>query len=159
MLTETMKKAIRSISEAIEGVEILLDTEKDPEKKGKWKLFKKRLEVERCFFRNVIHTAQFQELVDRTDFENPPVRMLRWPTRNDSRIEEFQNITRSEIDNSYELADLLKDDLEEVLLCTSPEKEDIFVYSTDFVKQMIHKAEIMLDHMNDGSRVYETHNI
>ena len=94
-----------------------------------------------------------------TDFENPPVRMLRWPTRNDSRIEEFQNITRSEIDNSYELADLLKDDLEEVLLCTRPEKEDIFVYSTDFVKQMIHKAEIMLDHMNDGSRVYETHNI
>lgn len=159
MLTETMKKAIRSISEAIEGVEILFDTETDPEKKGKWKLFKKRLEVERCFFRNVIHAAQFQELVDRTDFENPPVRMLRWPTRNDSRIEEFQNITRSEIDNSYELADLLKDDLEEVLLCTSPEKEDIFVYSTDFVKQMIHKAEIMLDHMNDGSRVYETHNI
>lgn len=159
MLTETMKKGVRSISEAIEGVEILLDTETDPEKKGKWKLFKKRLEVERCFFRNVIHTAQFQELVDRTDFENPPVRMLRWPTRNDSRIEEFQNITRSEIDNSYELADLLKDDLEEVLLCTSPEKEDIFVYSTDFVKQMIHKAEIMLDHMNDGSRVYETHNI
>ncbi len=105
------------------------------------------------------HAAQFQELVDRTDFEKPPVRLLRWPTRNDSRIEEYQNIMRSEIDNSYELAQLLESDLEEVLLCTSPEKEDIFVYSTDFAAQMKHKAEIMLDHMNDGSRVYETHNI
>lgn len=159
MLTETMKKAIRSISTAITEVNALADSSEDPEKQCKFRLFKKRLEVERCFFRNVIHAAQFQELVDRTDFENPPVRMLRWPTRNDSRIEEYQNIMRSEIDNSYELAGLLHEDLEEVLLCTSPEKEDIFVFSTNFTHQMIHKAEIMLDHMNDGSRVYETHNI
>lgn len=159
MLTETMKKAIRSMTAAISEISVLAYTVTDSTKKQKFLLLKKRLEVERCFFRNIIHAAQFQELVDRTDFENPPARMLRWPTRNDSRIEEYQNIMRSEIDNSYELAGLLQEDLTEVLLCTSPEKEDIFVFSTNFAEQMKHKAEIMLDHMNDGSRVYETHNI
>lgn len=159
MLTETMKKAIASISEAVDEVGALMEGAEDRDQKEKFRLMKKRLEVERCFFRNVIHTAQFQELVDRTDLENSPVRALRWPTRDDARIEEFQNITRSEIDNSYELAGLLETDLEEILLCTTPEKEDIFVYSTNFSAQMKRKAEIMLDHMNDGSRVYETHNI
>ena len=97
--------------------------------------------------------------MDRTDFENAPTCELRWPTRNDSRIEEFQNITRAEIDNMYELIDVLEGNLEELILCTKPEKEDIFLYSTEFINQLRRKAEIMLEHMNDGNRVYETHNI
>lgn len=159
MLTETMKKAIASIDKAISEATVLREKVEKEEQAESFRLMKKRLEVERCFFHNLINAAQFQELVDRTDFSNPPLRALRWPTRNDARIETFQNITRREIDNSYELANLLEEDLEEVLLCTSPDQEDIFVYSTDFVLQMRRKAEIMLDHMNDGNRVYETHNI
>ena len=159
MLGETMKKAIASLELAIAGIESIQEILKDEEKCSKLTLMKKRLLAERCFYRNIIHAARFQELVDRTDFENQPTCELRWPTRNDSRIEEFQNITRAEIDNTYELIDILEGNLEEIILCTTPEKEDIFLYSTEFINQLKRKAEIMLEHMNDGIRVYETHNI
>ena len=159
MLGETMKKAIASLELAIAGIESIQETLKDEEKCSKLTMMKKRLLAERCFYRNIIHAARFQELVDRTDFESQPTCELRWPTRNDSRIEEFQNITRAEIDNTYELIDILEGNLEEIILCTTPEKEDIFLYSTDFINQLKRKAEIMLEHMNDGIRVYETHNI
>ena len=159
LVTETMKKAVMSLEQAIGEVSGLAEEEADEEKRGKYHMLKIRLEAERCFFKNIIHAVQFQELVDRTDYENPPVLKLRWPVRNDCRIEEFQNITRAEIDNTYELIHILEGCLEEVILCTEPDKEDIFVYSTEFVDQLKRKAGIMLDHMNDGSRVYETHNI
>ena len=138
---------------------VFVDPAKDKEKCNKFALMKKRLLAERCFYRNIVHAARFQELVDRTDFENQPTCELRWPTRNDTRIEEFQNITRAEIDNTYELINILEGNLEEIILCTTPDKEDIFLYSTDFINQLKRKTEIMLEHMNDGIRVYETHNI
>ncbi len=118
-----------------------------------------RLEALDCFYENIINAVDFQELVDRTDFDCLPIRELRWPTRNDSRCEAFQAITRAEIDNMYRLISLLKERLTEIILCDQPEREDIFVFSTDFLQQLQKKAEIMLDHFNDGSRVYETNNI
>ena len=159
MLSETMRKAIGSLDEAITGVQEMLTATEDKDRSAKFILLKKRLIAEKCFFKNIIHAARFQELVDRTDFQDAPACELRWPTRNDFRIEEFQNITRAEIDNMYELIDVLEGNLEEIILCTEPEKEDIFLYSTEFINQLKRKAEIMLEHMNDGSRVYETHNI
>ena len=159
MVTETVKKAIRCLDRAVSKVEDLRKSAGEEEMRRKFTLLQKRLSAERCFYRNIIHAVRFQELVDRTDFENSPVLSLRWPTRNDSRIEEFQNITRAEIDNTYELIGIIEDCLEEVILCAEPEQEDIFVYSTQLVSQLRRKAEIMLDHMNDGCRVYETHNI
>lgn len=155
MLSETMQKAIRSVDQAVAGVQELLAATGD----ARFDMLRKRLIAEKCFFKNIIHAARFQELVDRTDFETPPRCELRWPTRNDGRIEEFQNITRAEIDNMYELISVLEGNLEEIILCTTPEKEDIFRYSTNFIDQLRRKAEIMLEHMNDGNRVYETHNI
>lgn len=118
-----------------------------------------RLQVLDCFYQNIVNAVDFQELVDRTDYEAEPPRSLRWPTRNDSRYEDFQRITRNEIDNAYRLAGLLEKDMESIILCDVPEKEDVFVFSTKLREQLIRKAEIMLDHMNDGMRVYESNNI
>lgn len=118
-----------------------------------------RLNALDCFYENIANAVAFQELVDRTDFEAEPPRYLRWPTRNDSRAEEYQSIVRAEIDNMYRLIALLRGRLGEILLCTVPEMEDIFTFSTDFLMQLQTKAEIMLDHFNDGMRVYESNNI
>ena len=155
MLGETLQKAIRCLQQAIGEAAYLLEQTGDK----RFDMLRRRMIAEKCFFKNIIHAAKFQELVDRTDFETEPRNELRWPTRNDGRIEEFQNITRAEIDNMYELISVLGDDLEEIILCTTPEEEDIFRYSTNFIDQLRRKAEIMLEHMNDGKRVYETHNI
>lgn len=118
-----------------------------------------RLQVLDCFYQNIINAVDFQELADRTDRETEPQRSLRWPTRNDSRYEDFQRITRNEIDNAYRLAGLLEKDIEDLILCDVPQKEDIFVFSTQLGEQLKRKAGIMLDHMNDGMRVYESNNI
>ena len=159
LINETMQKAIGSMKKAVsllESIQADGKTQPDPDKLN---LLILRIRAEICFFENVRNAVRFQELKDRTDRETPPVLSLRWPTRNDSRIEEFQNITRDEIENTYELMEILDGHLEDILRCVSPEEEDIFVYSTEFIKQLKWKAETMLDHMDDGKRVYETHNI
>ena len=121
----------------------------------------RRLEVQDALLTCAQNAIRFQELRDRTDTsgETEPVRALRWPTKNDPRAAEFQQITRAEIDNSYRLAELLDGHMEEIMLCTSPENEDIFVLSTDLPSQLRRKAEIMLDHFNDSARFYETNNV
>lgn len=106
-----------------------------------------------------VNASKFQTLVDDIDYEATPALDCRWPTRNDPRIEEYQNITRSEIDNAYRLADLIEGHEKELLQIAAPGQEDIFVLSPDIVSQIRRKAEIMLDHQLDGNRVFERHNI
>ena len=121
----------------------------------------RRLLVQDALLNCAQNAIRFQELCDRTDtsLDAEPRRSLRWPTRNDMRSQEFQQITRAEIDNSYRLAELLEGHMKEIMLCTSPEEEDIFVLSTELPSQLRRKAEIMLDHFSDSARFYETNNI
>ena len=120
-----------------------------------------RLEVLDGFYACAQNAIRFQELKDRTDLtvDSKMLRSLRWPVSGDERAAQFQEITRAEIDNCYRLADLLEGRMEKVMLCAAPEKEDIFVLSTELPAQLRRKAEIMLDHFSDSSRYYETNNI
>ncbi|GEM_PF-1143098 len=121
----------------------------------------RRLKVLDCFYANAQNAIRFQELKDRTDLTVDPntLRSLRWPTSSDARAAEFQDICRAEIDNCYELTDLLGEDIHELLLCTDKNKEDIFLLSDQLPEQLRRKAEIMLDHMNDSRLYYTTNNI
>ncbi len=159
LITQTMNKAVKSMAEAISLLGKLESEEGSSIDKDKLELLIRRLKAESCFFRNIVNAVQFQELVDRTDFEQSPVLSLRWPTREDMRFEEFQNIVRAEVENAYALADVLEGYEDQLLLHTDAEHEDIFVFGPDFVKQLRRKAEIMLDHIGEGSRVYVSHNI
>lgn len=159
MLTQTMMQAENSLDQAVQllgqAVEAAAETAKEP-----LKMLIRRLKAQKCFFRNIVNAAQFQELADRTDFTAEPQLSLRWPTRNDRRVEEFQNISRSEIENVLELADLLEGYETELLtMVTEEEKEDIFYYGPHIVEQLRKKADTMWNHMLDANRVYETHNI
>ncbi len=161
MIKEMSRKANNKISAAINRLNHImnvLDWNHDACKK--LDLLKRRLMVYRCFISNIRNACEFQELVDRTDKEKTPELSLRWPTRSDSRAEEFQVITRNEIDNAYELSKLCKGHMDELFICAeSDELEDIFTFSKKLPDQLIRKAEIMLDHMTDSARVYETNNI
>ena len=121
----------------------------------------RRLEILDCLYVCCQNAIRFQELRDRTDTSEERIvrRELRWPTQNDRRAMEFQQITRAEIDNCYRLAELLEGRMEELMLCTTPEKEDIFVLSTELPSQLRRKAEIMLDHYGDAALFYETNNV
>ena len=161
MIKEITRKAIDKISSAINKLDYIINAlDNDQSTYKKIVLLKRRLLVYKCFIVNIKNACEFQELADRTDREKTPELSLRWPTRSDSRAEEFQEITRNEIDNAYELSSLCKGHMEELFVCAeSDELEDIFTFSKKLPEQLIKKAEIMLDHMTDSARVYETNNI
>lgn len=158
LLSETVKKASASFRAAIS---LLAEISQDAQQplQQKLALLIRRLEVYICLMTTCVNASKFQTLVDDIDYEATPALDCRWPTRNDPRIEEYQNITRSEIDNAYRLADLIEGHEKELLQIAAPGQEDIFVLSPDIVSQIRKKAEIMLDHQLDGNRVFERHNI
>ena len=159
MLTQTMTKAENSLDAAVRDLETAAALAAEDAKQD-LKMLIRRLKVQKCFFRNIVNAVQFQELKDRTDFTKEPELSLRWPTRNDSRAEEFQNISRSEIENVLELADLLEGHEREILHMTdAQEKEDIFCYGPHIVEQLRKKADTMWNHMLDANRVYESNNV
>jgi hypothetical protein len=159
LLSETARKATASFNRAIALLEELAAGEKKPDLKEKAALLVRRLKVYNCLMKTCANAALFQDLVDNIDFNAEPPLDCRWPTRNDPRIEQYQNITRSEIDNAYTLADLLEGWEDRIFHVTGEENEDVFVFGPNLVSQIRKKAEIMLNHQLDGNRVFERHNI
>lgn len=158
LLSQTVAKASGAFHKAVVCLNGLSAVR--PDLKDKADMLIRRLDVYDCLMKTCVNAALFQDLVDRIDFETRPVLDCRWPTRNDLRIEEFQNITRSEIDNAYRLADLLEGHAPEIFRMTDdPGLEDVFTLGPDLVSQIRRKAEIMLDHELDANRVFERHNI
>lgn len=158
LLSESVKKATASFRQAITALKAIR-ADAGEALAEKLDLLIRRLEVYICMMTTCVNAAKFQTLVDGIDYDAVPALDCRWPTRNDPRIEEYQNITRSEIDNAYRTADLLEGYEKELLQIAAPGLEDIFVFSDQIVSQIRKKAEIMLDHQLDGNRVFERHNI
>ena len=158
LLSETVRQASSSFRKAIT---ILGEIRREVggEISEQLSMVIRRLEVYICLMTTCVNASKFQTLADSIDFEAVPALNCQWPTRNDPRIEQYQNITRSEIDNAYRLADLIEGYEKELLQVTEPEAEDVFVLSQNIAKQIRRKAEIMLDHQLDGNRVFERHNI
>ncbi len=159
MLGEMVRKADRYIDEAISELTGIAEDEHLKSMNLEVNLLIRRVKVYRCFLHNMLNACRFQELKDRTDPEIEPIHSCRWPTRDDKRAEEYQEIMRAEIDNAYELAALLDGYMERIFPNCTENDEDIFTFSVHLPEQLRHKAEIMLDHMTDDCRVYETNNV
>lgn len=157
LLSQTALKATDSFNKAISLLEEL--AEKKPELKDKPAILIRRLKIYKCLMKTCVNAALFQNLVDNIDFNAEPPLDCKWPTCNDLRIEQYQNITRSEIDNAYQLADLLEGHEDEIFHVTDEDNEDVFIFGPHLVSQIRKKAEIMLNHELDGNRVFERHNI
>jgi hypothetical protein len=157
LLSQTAHKAMDSFNRAIALIEQLAG--KKPEFKDKAAMLIRRLKIYNCLMKTCVNAALFQDLVDSIAFNAEPPLECKWPTRNDLRIERYQNITRSEIDNAYTLADLLEGHEAEIFQVTDEANEDVFVFGPHLVSQIRRKAEIMLNHELDGNRVFERHNI
>lgn len=158
LLGETAKKAIASFNKAIAKLASIRQSA-GGDIAQKCEMLIRRLKVYQSLMRTCANASAFQALVDRTDFDAVPALDCRWPTRNDPRIEEYQNITRDEIDNAYELANLIEGYESKLFAVTDEAHEDIFTFGPNLTAQIRKKAEIMLDHQLEGNRVYERHNI
>ena len=114
-----------------------------------------RLRTLICFYRNARNTIQFQDILDRTDYEHPPKEENIYPMDGDQKLREIQNVTRDEIDNIRELIGLLKNSKVPLLeLAPSMAEEDIFLIGPNIVEQLEKKVQIMLKHQLDVYRLY-----
>ena len=115
-----------------------------------------RLRALRCVYRNARNAIQYQDILDRTDYGHPPKEENIYPMDGDQKLREIQIVTRDEIDNTNELADLLagaKIPLIEV--APTMAEEDIFLIGPNIVEQLRKKAQIMLGHQLDVYRLYK----
>jgi hypothetical protein len=160
LATHAVRRARQGIEKARGHLAAVSEQSPNGNIREKINLTGERLAVLDHFLRCITNAAEFQEILDRTDFERTPQTDCRWPTRNDRRIEHMQNIMRDEIDNVNELADLI-DGRVKLFLAAEEESrfEDIFTYGPDLANQLRLKARIMLEHLSDLNRLYETNNI
>ena len=125
----------------------------------KLNLAAERLELLSCFMKNVMNAIRFQHIIDTTDYDRETEISPEWPLEAEKNLLLFEEITRSEIDNTNHIVKLIEGREKTLLnLAPSHELEDIFLLSPKIVSQLRAKTEIMLDHMLDGKRLYITHN-
>lgn len=122
----------------------------------RFELLASRLRALNCVYTTVANAVRYQEILDRTDYEQRPTEENIWPVEGDQRLREIQNVTRSEVDNCTRLADILESTDRPVLdLAETPEEEWIFQYGPDIVEHLERKVALTLDHQRDLHRLYE----
>jgi hypothetical protein len=158
LATEAIRRGRQSLAGARAGIKAIKGESR--EFSDKLELIAERLLVLDSFLRCIANAARFQEIIDRTDYEAAPETKCRWPTRNDPRMEQMQGIMRDEIDNVNGLASLIGGRVKQFLSAEDDARlEDIFNFGPDLAEQMRFKARLMLAHINDLNRLYESNNI
>ncbi len=114
-----------------------------------------RLKVLICIYRNALYAVQYQDILDRTDYTQPPQEVNIYPQDGDQLLREIQIVTRHDVDNTQELIQLLSA-TKEVLILTAPtpEEEDIFLLGPNLIEQLQQKIDITLKHQWDVHRLY-----
>ncbi|HOA79393.1 MAG TPA: hypothetical protein PKO39_08115, partial [Bacilli bacterium] len=152
-----LDKAMKSFKEAQAEYDAII--KKRENLASSFSLAKDRVELLIAFCKNYQNAMQFQQVIDETDFTEKPVITSLWPQDADKRLTKVELVTRSEIDNTRKIINLIKGREREMLvLAPSPEEEDIFWLTPNIVETLEKKIAIMLDRQLDVKRVYVTAN-
>lgn len=77
----------------------------------------------------------------------------------DARISRLNELARAEIDNTYELLRLMDGEPGAFFpIVADDAHEDAFLLSAQLPRQLVQKAQIMLAHMRDVDKIYESKN-
>lgn len=119
----------------------------------------RRIRVLCCLSHTLCNAACYQEILDSTDPEEKPLFGTQWPAEGDVRITTLNEIARMEIDNTYKLIGLLGNEPNVFFpIAEKREYEDIFLMSDQLPCQLEKKVRIMMAHMRDADRIYESKN-
>jgi len=126
LASNLFNRAINLLQSGLEDIASLRDKVGDKDALDRLGL---RLKVLVCFYRNARNTIQYQDILDRTDYEHPPKEENIYPMDGDQKLRESQNVTRNEIDNINELIGLLESSLVPLVeLAPSMDEEDILSF-------------------------------
>jgi hypothetical protein len=152
LASNLFNQAIRYLESAVKDLAELREKVSD---KSAVDALKLRLRVLSCFYRNARNVIQYQDILDRTDYEHPPKEENIYPMDGNQKLREIQNVTRAEIDNTNELVGLLESaKVPLVEVAPSAAEEDIFLIGPNIVEQLRKKVEIMLRHQLDVYRLF-----
>lgn len=148
--------SINQLESAVNDVQKIAENLKDKNQVQKMELLRSRLKTLVCFYKNAKNAIQYQDILDRTDYEIQPEEQNYYPLDGDQLLREIQIITRNEIDNTHELIALLESS-KSPLVKTAPsmEDEDIFNLGPNIIEQLKKKVGIMLKHQLDVNRLYK----
>lgn len=113
---------------------------------------------------SVARTAQnciaYQEVLDRSDFSQPPVETPIWHVPSDQRLLILQEVARDEIDNTHTLSGLLKQYplARQLAVAPSEEEEDVFLLSPRVPEQLEKKHRVMVRELQTLYRLYTRFN-
>ncbi|MFV0400467.1 MAG: hypothetical protein ACK5LX_07590 [Oscillospiraceae bacterium] len=131
----------------------------DAETGAKFALTARRARVLACLVQTLRNAALYQEVLDSTLPEEEPEYSPVWPIEGDERLTKLNELARAEIDNTCELIGLLANDTASFFAVAEGDAdEDIFLLSDQLPRQLARKVEIMLAHMRDAERIYESKN-
>ncbi len=151
-----LNQSINQIESAVNDVQNIAESLKEKNQVQKMELLRLRLKTLLCFYRNAKNAIQYQDILDRTDYENQPEEQNYYPLDGDQLLREIQIITRNEIDNTHELIALLESsEIPLVKTASSMEDEDIFNLGPNIIEQLKKKVGIMLKHQLDVNRLYK----
>ena len=80
-----------------------------------------RLKVMCCLIDTLAHGAEYQQILDATRPEESAELKTVWPITGDDRYYRLNELARAEIDNTYQLAALLRGRTEQFFVVTEPE--------------------------------------
>ena len=98
-------------------------------------------------------------MLDHTRPDEQPAYSTEWPIEGDARISRLNELARAEIDNTYELLRLMDGEPGAFFpIVADDAHEDTFLLSAQLPRQLVQKAQIMLAHMRDVDKIYESKN-
>ncbi len=118
-----------------------------------------RIGVYACLVANARNVIMYQYAVDTAGQPQYGPNPMDYDDNmiNDQRALTFRKLARAELDNTYDLIDLLeKTDGKVIEHAQVPEEESVFMLDTDLAGALRHKAEVMLNHWQDYERLYPT---
>jgi hypothetical protein len=153
--------AAAAADKAISMIDELLAVEDIGEYKETLKELKLKLRMYKCIINNANNVLHFQSILDRTDYSvTPKDTTLAIEEQGDPRMYKMERIIRDEIDNTYEIIELLDEAKKPLLNCTETiESKYIMKFGPDIKEDLLKKIDIMYNHKYELKRLYRSSNL
>ena len=153
--------AMVPVDKAIQMIDELLATEDIGDYRDNLTELKLKLRMYKCIINNANNVIHFQSILDRTDYEAVPEdTTLAIEEQGDIRMYKLERIIRDEIDNTYEIIELLDAAKTPLLKCEDNiEFKSIMKFGPDLRDDLLKKIDIMHNHQYELNRLYRSYNL
>ncbi len=159
-IKNSSKIALSHISNALDILNELLACDDIIDYKDKITELVLKIRMYRCIINNAYNVIHFQSIMDRTDFLQQPQETIVKDEQGDLRLNKVNKIIRKEIENTYEMIDILDSAKTPVFLTSATEEtEDIMRFGPNIRNDFLKKIDIMENHRYDFNRLYKSFNI